>query len=161
MSSMPSRNRIELKAFRGQRQQGDVGRDDERTRAMPSRVIEEQDGVSARRDSGGHRRRECLSLKSVAPITSAGRISPRGPSGTGAISYHCSGAQCQPQPDCEACRKCSGMARPNRSKNATCRRERNCLAVRHVASLLSVKHTGGERLASAVHFRLRHYPAAL
>ena len=47
---------VELGAFRGQRQQGDVGWDDERTGAMPPRLIEEQDGVSARRDSGGYLR---------------------------------------------------------------------------------------------------------
>src|SRR5665213_589929 len=49
-------DRIEFGAFRGQRQQGDVGWDDERTRAMPPCLIEEQDGVSARRDSGGYLR---------------------------------------------------------------------------------------------------------
>ena len=45
-------DRIELGAFRGQRQQGHGGWDDEPTGAMPPRLIEEQDGVGARRDSG-------------------------------------------------------------------------------------------------------------
>ena len=45
-------DRIEFGAFRGQRQQGDGGWDDERTGAMPSGLIEEQDGVGARRDRG-------------------------------------------------------------------------------------------------------------
>ena len=49
-------DRIEFGALRGQRQQGDVGWDDERTGAMPPRLIEEQDGVGARRDSGGYLR---------------------------------------------------------------------------------------------------------
>jgi hypothetical protein len=35
-------DRIEFGAFRGQRQQGHSGWDDERTGAMPSRLIEEQ-----------------------------------------------------------------------------------------------------------------------
>ena len=39
--------------IRGQRQQVDVGWDDERNGVMPSRLTEEQDGVDARRDSGG------------------------------------------------------------------------------------------------------------
>ena len=49
-------DRIKFGAFRGQRQRGHGGWDDERTGVIPSRLIEEQDGVGARRDSGGHLR---------------------------------------------------------------------------------------------------------
>ena len=45
-------DRIDFRAFRGQRQQGHGGCDDKRTGAMPPRLIEEPDGVGARRDRG-------------------------------------------------------------------------------------------------------------
>lgn len=68
-------DRVELGAFRRQRQQGDVGGHDKRAGAMPSGPIEEQHGMSARRDGGrdfrqmqGHafgiapRQHECCAL---------------------------------------------------------------------------------------------------
>jgi hypothetical protein len=46
-------DRIELWAFGRQRQQRDVGRHDERFRAMPSGLVEQQHGMCAGRDSSG------------------------------------------------------------------------------------------------------------
>ena len=43
---------IEFGAFRGQRQQGHGGWNDKCSGAMPPHLIEEQDGVGERRDSG-------------------------------------------------------------------------------------------------------------
>lgn len=46
-------DRIELGAFRRQRHERDVGGHDERVRAMPSSLIEQQHGVRAGRHRGG------------------------------------------------------------------------------------------------------------
>ena len=45
--------RVQFRAFRRQRDQGDVGRNDEPARKMPAGLIDEQRGVRARRDLGG------------------------------------------------------------------------------------------------------------
>jgi hypothetical protein len=46
-------DRVELGASGRKRQQGDVGRNNQFGRAMPSRLIEDNDGVSTRRDMEG------------------------------------------------------------------------------------------------------------
>jgi ABC-type tungstate transport system substrate-binding protein len=47
-------DRVELGAFRRQRQRGDVGRDDKPRREMPARLIEYQHGMGTGRDGGGY-----------------------------------------------------------------------------------------------------------
>ena len=49
-------DRVELGAFRRQRQQRDVGRDDQPRREMPARLIEYQHGMGTGRHSGGYLR---------------------------------------------------------------------------------------------------------
>ena len=45
---------LEYPAFRGHRHEGDVGREDERSRAVPSSLIQQRDGVGSRRQRGSN-----------------------------------------------------------------------------------------------------------
>ena len=76
-------DRVQLGRARRQRQEGEVPGYDERPGEMPSRLVEQQDGVGARRHHGAdleemrlHRLRVTEGMTSPAPLPSAGQIAP-------------------------------------------------------------------------------------
>ena len=76
-------DRVELGAFRRQRQQGDVGGDDQPCREMPARLIEDQHGMGPGATEADISAR-CRVMPSVlqrgrtsaAPLPSAGQMAP-------------------------------------------------------------------------------------
>ena len=62
-------DRVELGAFRRQRQQGDIGRDDQARREMPAGLIEYQHGMSTGRHGGRYLSRAELGLIALLETT--------------------------------------------------------------------------------------------
>jgi hypothetical protein len=68
---------VQLRRFRGQRHQSDVGRDHEPLREMPARLVEQDDRVSARRDG----------LRDLGEVQGHGLARAAGQDQTGALAF--------------------------------------------------------------------------